>query len=101
MVDTPLLSFDYGHVLAGAASGLVLSVLLRNPVVATLVATSLAGGLVWTIAMDPSGPTAFFEFAAERLSQLATQGFLTGALLAKAAVGLVEGLGRAGRRRRR
>lgn len=101
MADMPLFVFDYGHVLAGAASGLVLSVLLRNPVVATLVATSLAGGLVWTIAMDPSGPTAFFEFVAKRLSLLATQGFLTGALLAKAGVGLVEGLGRAGRRQRR
>lgn len=101
MADMPLFQFDYGHVIAGAISGLVLSVLLRNPVVASLVATSLAGGLVWTIVMDPSGPTAFYEYVAERLSLLATQGFLTGALLAKTGVGLIQGLGRAGRRRRR
>lgn len=101
MANTPLFVFDYGHVLAGAVSGLVLSALLRNPVVATPVATALAGGIVWTILMEPSGPTAFYEFVAERLSLLATQGFLTGAFLAKAGVALVEGLVRAGRRRRR
>lgn len=101
MPDTSLFVFDYGHLLAGAVTGLVLSKLLRNPVVATLVATALAGGVVWTVLMAPTGPTAVFEFAAERLSVLATQGFLTGALLAKAGVALLEGLGQAGGRRRR
>ncbi|NYS26036.1 hypothetical protein HUK65_13660 [Rhodobacteraceae bacterium 2376] len=97
-MDTPEIAFafDHGQVLAGAVSGLALGVLLRNRSVATLVATGLAGCLLWFILGDPGGPTVLFEAAANRLTELATQGFLTGALLAKAAVSLVQGLSRAG-----
>ena len=89
-------AFDYGQVLAGAISGLALGMLLRNRTVATLIATGLTGGLLWFILVDPDGPTALFDAAAQRLTELATQGFLTGALLAKAGVSLVQGLSRSG-----
>lgn len=94
-------AFDYGQVLAGAVSGLALGMLLRNRTVATLVALGLAWGLLWFILIDPEGPTALFDAAAQRLTELATQGFLTGALLAKAGVSLVQGLSRPGTSRSR
>ena len=101
MDEASLFTFEHDQLLAGAVSGLVLSALLRNRFVATLLATGIAGSLVWAILAEPDGPTALFETAATRLSHLATHGFLTGMLLAKTCVSIVEsmaGTGRGGRR---
>lgn len=97
MNEVSLFTFEHEQVLAGAISGLVLSALLRNRAVATLVATAIAGALVWAIVAEPEGPTALFEAGATRLSQLATHGFLTGMLLAKAGVSIVHSLAGGGR----
>ena len=94
-------AFDYGQVLAGAVSGLALSLLLRNRTVATLTATALAGALLWFILADPAGPKALYQAGAARLTELATQGFLTGALLGKAAVSIIQGLAHSGAERKR
>ena len=101
MDEASLFTFGHEQLLAGAVSGLVLSALLRNRTVATLLATGIAGALVWAIVGDPDGPTALFEAGAERLSELATQGFLTGMLLAKTCVSIVESLAGSGQGRRR
>lgn len=90
--QTLTLGYDYGPLLAGAASGLLLSVLLRIPAVAVTVAMALAGALCWAILGEPEGPTALFEAAATRMTELAASGFLTGMLVSKAAASVVQGL---------
>ncbi|WP_372921225.1 hypothetical protein [Roseovarius sp.] len=101
MADASVFMFEHDQLLAGVLSGLALSALLRNRIVATLLATGIAGGLVWGILAAPDGPTALFEAGVARLSKLASEGFLTGALLAKSGVSIVESLARAGPRGRR
>ncbi len=95
------IAFDSGAVLAGAVSGLILAVLLRIPAVALPIAIGISAVLAWSILADPAGPTALFEAATERLGQLVSTGFLTGALVAKSLASILQGLGRAlGPRRR-
>ena len=101
MADASVFMFEHDQLLAGALSGLALSALLRNRAVATLLATAIAGGLVWAILAAPDGPMAVYEAGAARLSELASEGFLTGALLAKTGVSIVESLARPGRGGRR
>lgn len=101
MTDASIFIFEHDQLLAGALSGLALSALLRNRAVATLLATAIAGGIVWAILVAADGPTALFEAGAERLSELASEGFLTGALLAKTGVSIIESLARPGRGERR
>lgn len=97
------LAFDYGPVLAGAVSALVLSWLLRVRAVALLVATAIAGVLIWAIVGEEAQPAALFDLAAARLGELVSTGFLTGMLLANGAVSLIRGLVRtaSGKDRRR
>jgi len=101
-LQTPL-AFDYGPVLAGAASALVLSWLLRIRAVAVLVATIIASALIWAIAGEEAQPAALFDAAAARLGELVSTGFLTGMLLANGAASLIRGLVRTadGDKRRR
>lgn len=101
MTDASIFMFEHDQLLAGALSGLALSALLRNRAVATLLATAIAGGIVWAILVAANGPTALFEAGAARLSELASEGFLTGALLAKTGVSIIESLARPGRGGRR
>lgn len=84
--------FDYGTLLAGGVSGLLLAMLLQIRWVAILVATGLAAALLWTILDTGSHPAAVFELLATRLQGLAATGFLTGMLIAKSAAALVRGL---------
>jgi len=91
-IDMGQLAFDYGAVLSGAASALLLGTLLRVRVIAILVATAIVAALLWAIFVEDAAPVVPFQLMAARLGELVSTGFLTGMLLANSAASLIRGL---------
>lgn len=95
-------SFDLAAVTAGAFFAIIMASLLRIGHVAVMVAMSIAGGLVWTLIQgDGLGMTDLAKTAISFLESSASTGFLSGAVIGKSLISLLDGLTKAARPKHR